>query len=94
VDRVGFEKWLAENYCDHESREKYHALEGYKMRQPEIDALREELSASLRSERLLKVENAALKAEAEKWKRLLEDHAVSKYNFETTVERETMKEPK
>jgi hypothetical protein len=35
-----FEKWLAENYCDHESREKYHALEGYKMRQPEIDALK------------------------------------------------------
>jgi regulator of replication initiation timing len=50
VDRVEFEKWLAENYCDHESREKYHALEGYKMRQPEIDALRKEndhLRASL-----------------------------------------------
>jgi hypothetical protein len=66
----------------------------------EIDTLRAEID-TLKSNKVNEIawhidvinrENAALKADVEKWKRLLEDHAVSKYNFETTVERETMKE--
>jgi regulator of replication initiation timing len=70
------------------------AQEGWNARQPEIDALKAERDAHRDNAQCLVEENAALKAEAEKWKRLLEDRAVSKYNFETTVERETMKEPK